>query len=153
MFDFVYDIITRTWLVHVYGLTQMFEPQHVFQADVNARSIITVLNQEGYPLLKYTIDDTDDNFVDYINVDEPAPFNNHTMVDTGICPLPEILENVLETQFTTLQHSAEVLNSCYNLYDSRNVSNQMSLRLTHTDPVILTMENYMLLKKRLPTYT
>jgi len=125
VFDFVYDIITRTWLVHVYGLTQMFEPQHVFQADVNARSIITVLNQEGYPLLKYTIDDTANNFVDHINVDEPAPFNNHTMVDTGICPLPEILEKrARELQFTTFNTGAETLEFFVTAYiDSRNVSN------------------------------
>lgn len=125
VFDFVYDIITRTWLVHVYGLTQMFEPQHVFQADVNARGIITVLNKEGYPLLKYTLDDTSDNFIDYINVDEQAIYNNYTMVDTGICPLSEVLEKrARELQFTTFNDSAETLEFFVSAYiDSRNVSN------------------------------
>lgn len=125
VFDFVYDIITRTWLLHVYGLTQMFEPQHIFQSDVNARSIITVLNKEGYPLLKYTLDDTSDNFIDYINVDEQAIYNNYTMVDTGICSLSEVLEKrARELQFTTFNASAETLEFFVSAYiDSRNVAN------------------------------
>jgi hypothetical protein len=125
VFDFVYDIITRTWLVHVYGLTQMFEPQHIFQADVNARSIITVLNKEGYPLLKYTLDDTSDNFIDYINVDEQAIYNNFTMVDTGICPLQDMLEKrARELQFTTYNTGVDKLEFFVSAYiDSRNVSN------------------------------
>jgi hypothetical protein len=125
VFDFVYDVITRVWVVHVYGLTQLFEPQHVFQSDVNTRSIITVLNTEGYPLLKYTINDTSDNFIDYVNVDEPAHYNNYTLLDTGISPLDNVLDKrAREFQFTTFSDSAETLEFFVSAYiDSRNVSN------------------------------
>lgn len=125
VFDFVYDVITRTWVVHVYGLTQLFEPQHVFQADVNTRSIITVLNTDEYPLLKYTIDDTSNNFIDYKNVDEEAIYNNYTMLDTGICPLDDILDKrAREFQFTTFSKTAEAMEFFVSTYiDSRNVSN------------------------------
>lgn len=125
VFDFVYDIITRTWVVHVYGLTQMFEPQHVFQSDVNTRSIITVLNTTGYPLLKYTIDDVSNNFVDYKNIEEVAEYNNYTMIDTGICPLENMLEKrARELQFVTYNNGAETLEFFVTAYvDSRNISN------------------------------
>lgn len=125
VFDFVYDVITRTWVVHVYGLTQLFEPQHVFQADVNTRSIVTVLNTDTYPLLKYTIDDTSNNFIDYKNVDEEAVYNNYTLLDTGISPLDNVLDKrAREFQFTTFNDSAETLEFFVSAYiDSRNVSN------------------------------
>lgn len=125
VFDFVYDVITRVWVVHVYGLTQLFEPQHVFQSDVNTRSIITVLNTVGYPLLKYTINDTSGNFIDYVNVDEPAHYNNYTLLDTGISPLDNVLDKrAREFQFTTFNDSAETLEFFVSAYiDSRNVSN------------------------------
>ena len=125
VFDFVYDVITRSWVVHVYGLTQMFEPQHVFQADVNTRSIITVLNETGYPLLKYTIDEADDNYIDYKNIDTPADYNNVTMIDTGISPLENILEKrARELQFTTYTTSRSPVEFFVNVYiDSINVSN------------------------------
>lgn len=125
VFDFVYDVITRVWVVHVYGLTQLFEPQHIFQSDVNTRSIITVLNTEGYPLLKYTINDVADNFIDYVNVDEPAHYNNYTLLDTGISPLDGVLDKrAREFQFTTFSKSAEAMEFFVSTYiDSRNVSN------------------------------
>lgn len=125
VFDFVYDVITRSWVVHVYGLTQMFEPQHVFQADVNTRSIITVLNETGYPLLKYTIDEADNNYTDYKNIDAPADYNNVTMIDTGISPLENMLEKrARELQFTTYTTSRVPIEFFVNAYiDSINVSN------------------------------
>lgn len=125
VFDFVYDVITRVWVVHVYGLTQLFEPQHVFQSDVNTRSIITVLNTVGYPLLKYTINDAADNFIDHVNVDEPAHYNNYTLLDTGISPLDNVLDKrAREFQFTTFSKSTEAMEFFVSTYiDSRNVSN------------------------------
>ena len=125
VFDFVYDVITRVWVVHVYGLTQLFEPQHIFQSEVNTRSIITVLNTAGYPLLKYTINDAADNFIDYVNVGEPAHYNNYTLLDTGISPLDNVLDKrAREFQFTTFSKSAEAMEFFVSTYiDSRNVSN------------------------------
>ncbi len=125
VFDFVYDVLTRTWVTHVYGLTQMFEPQHVFQSDVNTRSIITVLNTGDYPLLKYTIDDSAGNFVDYENINTEAVFNNHTLLDTGICPLDDILDKrARELQFVTNNTTGKALEFFVTVYvDSTNVSN------------------------------
>lgn len=124
VFDFVYDIVTRTWVLHVYGLPQLFEPQHVFQSDVNTRTIVTVLNKDNFPLLLYTLSDSSDNFVDYINIDKEAPFNNHTLLDTGICPLPEVLEKrARELQFVTYSTNTDKLEFFVSAYvDSRNVS-------------------------------
>lgn len=124
LFDFVYDVVTRSWLLYVYNINQLFEPQYAFQADVNTRSITTVLNKEGFPLLKYIINESADEAVDYTDLDVVAPYNNYGMIDTGVSQLTNQLEKrVRELQFTTYHTGTDKLEFFVTAYvDSRNVS-------------------------------
>lgn len=123
IFDFVYDTITRTWVLHVYSLPQMFETQHVFRADVNARSIISPLNVGNNPLVKYTIKQAEQNYQDFVLPDTPQKYGNVTVIDTGIIPLEnEVQKRMRELHFTSFRKGAHDLKYYVSVYvDSRNI--------------------------------